>query len=82
MFATTSLDYPLEPTLSLLAEVTGEEREELLTRVGAIDKKEVDALLKKLGKTLDRPRVSLLKAELEAHAKKTLSPRFWAKEVA
>ena len=42
----------------------------------------LDALLKSLGKKLDKPRVSLLKAELEAHADKTHSPRFWAKEVA
>ena len=42
----------------------------------------LDALLRSLGKKLDKPRVSLLKAELEAHADKTHSPRFWAKEVA
>ena len=35
-----------------------------------------------LGKKLDKPRVSLLKAELEAHADKRMSPRLWAKEVA
>jgi putative RecB family exonuclease len=57
-------------------------RDELLAKLGAIDKKALDALLKSLGKKLDKPRVSLLKAELEAHADKTHSPRFWAKEVA
>ena len=82
MFATTSLDYPLEPTLSLLADATGLSRDEVLGKLGAIDKKALDALLKSLGKKLDKPRVSLLKAELEAHADKTHSPRFWAKEVA
>ena len=81
MFATTSVDYPLEPTLSLLADATGRTREELLSELGAIDKKALDALLKTIGKTLERPRISLLKAELEAHATKTQSPRFWAKEV-
>ena len=81
MFATTSVDYPLEPTLSLLADATGRPREELLSELGAIDKKALDALLKTIGKTLERPRISLLKAELEAHATKTQSPRFWAKEV-
>ena len=82
MFATTSLDYPLEPTLSLLADATGLSRDEVFGKLGAIDKKALDALLKSLGKKLDKPRVSLLKAELEAHADKRMSPRLWAKEVA
>ena len=82
MFATTSLDYPLEPTLTLLADATGLSRDEVLGKLGAIDKKALDALLKSLGKKLDKPRVSLLKAELEAHAEKRMSPRLWAKEVA
>lgn len=82
MFATTSLDYPLEPTLSLLADATGLSRDEVLGKLGAIDKKALDALLKSLGKKLDKPRASLLKAELEAHADKRMSPRLWAKEVA
>ena len=82
MFATTSLDYPLEPTLSLLADATGLSRDEVLGKLGAVDKKALDALLKSLGKKLDKPRVSLLKAELEAHADKRMSPRLWAKEVA
>jgi len=82
MFNTTSLDYPLEPTVTLLSEVTGQPREELLGRLGTIDKKALDALLKGLGKKLEKPRLLLLKAELEAHADKIHSPRFWAKEVA
>jgi len=81
MFTTTSLDYPLEPTLTLLAEAMARPKEELLGRLAAIDKKALDALLKELGKQVDKPRLSLLKAELEAHADKTHSPRFWAKEV-
>jgi RecB family exonuclease len=82
MFATTSVDYRLQPTLDVLSEVTGRSREELTEQLGSIDKKALDAELKRLSKTLDRPRVALLKAELEAHADKTHSPRFWAKEVA
>ncbi len=82
MFATTSVEYPLEPTLSLLANATGLSHDEVLGKLGAIDKKALDALLKALGKKLDKPRVSLLKAELEAHADKRMSPRLWAKEVA
>lgn len=82
MFNTTSVDYPLGPTLDVLTEATGRSREELTFQLGTIDKKALDAELKRLGKTLDRSRVALLKAELEARADKTHSPRFWAKEVA
>jgi len=82
MFTTTSIDYPLEPTLTLLSGASGRTREELLQQVASVDKKALDAELKRLGKTLEKPRVALLKAELEAHADKTHSPRFWAKEVA
>jgi hypothetical protein len=82
MFSTTSVDYPLEPTLSLLAEATGLGRDELLGRLASVDKKALDAVLKGIGKKLDKPRVSLLKAELDAHATKTHSPRFSANEVA
>jgi hypothetical protein len=50
-------------------------------KLGTVDKKAFDTFLKGLSKTLEKPRVSLLKAELEAHASITHSPRFWAKEV-
>jgi len=82
MFAVTTHEYPLEATLSLLTDATGMARDELLGKVGAVDKKSLDAVLKSLGKRLDKPRVSLLKAELEAKADKRHSPRLWAKEVA
>ncbi len=82
MFSTTSLEFPLEPTLTMLAEATGRAREELTLQLATIDKKALDAELKRLGKSLERPRVALLKAQLEAHAARTHSPRLWAKEVA
>ena len=82
MFTTTSVDYPLGPTLDVLSEATGRSHQELTAELGTIDKKALDAELKRLGKSLDRSRVALLKAELEARAEKTHSPRFWAKEVA
>lgn len=81
MFATTQLDYPFEPTLRVLTEATGRSRDEIAARLAAIDKKALDALLKELGKTTDRAQIRLLKAELETHADKRFSPRFWAKEV-
>lgn len=82
MFNTTGHEYPLEPTLAVLATATGSSREELLGKLAIVDKKALEALLKEVGKQLDKPRVALLKAELEAKAEKRHSPRFWAKEVA
>jgi hypothetical protein len=81
MFNTTSHEYQLESTVALLAEMTGTSREELLGKIGTVDKKALDAVLKDLGKRLDKPRVSLIKAELEAKAEKRHSPRFYSKEV-
>ena len=82
MFNTTSHEYPLDPTLAVLSAATGTPRDELLGKLGVVDKKALEGLLKELGKKLDKPRVKLLKAELEAKADKHQSPRFWAKEVA
>jgi len=81
MFNTTSLSYPLEPALDILGEATDLGRDELLSRLATVDKKALDKLLKDIGKTTDRARVRLLKTELEAIADKSISPRFWAKEV-
>jgi RecB family exonuclease len=80
MFTITSHEYPVDATLAVLADATGMPRDELLGKVAVVEKKSLDALLKELGKRLDKPRVSLLKAELEARAEKRQSPRFWAKE--
>ncbi len=82
MFKTSKSDYPLDRTLELLSRETGMAWHELIGRIAAVDNKALEELLKELGKKLDRPRVNLLKAELDAAATKTFSPRFWAKEVA
>ncbi|MDF1524155.1 MAG: PD-(D/E)XK nuclease family protein, partial [Trueperaceae bacterium] len=82
MFNAASKEYPLERTLSALASATGESPEALLAQVGSIDKKSLDALVKKLAKSIGKDRVTLLKAELDAIAEKRFSQRFWAKEVA
>ncbi|PID38732.1 MAG: hypothetical protein CSB49_04000 [Proteobacteria bacterium] len=79
MFNTTKLEYPFEPTLRVLEDTTGLSRDELVSKVAAIDKKAVDKLVKDTGK--DRARSRLLKAELENVAAKSHSPRLWAKEV-
>ena len=82
MYNAASKHYPLERTLTALASATGESTEALVEEIVAVDKKSLDALVKKLGKSLGKDRVTLLKAELDAIAEKRFSQRFWAKEVA
>jgi RecB family exonuclease len=81
MFNTTRVEHPLAETIELIGRATGRSWTDLVPRLAVIDNKALEALLKELAGTLDKPRVTLLKAELEAKAKKSHSPRFWAKEV-
>ena len=81
MFNTSKHDYPLDTTLGVLGQATGLDREQLLGRVCAVDGKRLDDLLKSLRPTLGGPHVAMLKAEIEAAADTSYSPRFWAKAV-
>jgi RecB family exonuclease len=76
-----SVEYPLEPTLRALEQATGLARADLVAKLATIEKDALQALLKDLGTKLPRPRVTLLKAEIEARAKKSFTQRFNAKEV-
>jgi RecB family exonuclease len=80
MFNATKVEYPPALTLKLVGEATGVPEGELLARLATIENKALDAVLKEAGGKLDRARMNLLKAELEAHSEKTYMPRFWAKE--
>ncbi|HMA95983.1 MAG TPA: PD-(D/E)XK nuclease family protein [Polyangiaceae bacterium] len=82
MFKTESAEYPLERTVSLLTKTTGTPRETLIEEIGSVDKKSLDALVKRLGEQLDKSTHLMLKAELDATAVKRFSSRFWASEVA
>ncbi len=73
--------HPLDQTIELLGQATGQSWQRLLVEIAVVDNKKLEALLKKLGKTHDRSTVSLLKAELSTVAEKKHSPRFWAKRV-
>ena len=81
MFNTTKVEHPLNETIDLLGKATGMSWDELVDRIAVVDNKALERLLKEVGKKLDRSRVTLLKAELDATARKSFSPRFWAKEV-
>ena len=82
MFNITKYSYPVEDTINLLTESSGITRDELISELTVIDKKLLDALLKKLGKKMRQPEVKMLKARLEVKAETSYSSRFWAKEIA
>jgi len=82
MYNTTRKTHRLEPTIERIGQATGMSWQELLPQVAVIDNKALERLVKDLGKTMDKGRVTLLKAELEASAEKSHSPRFWARAVA
>ena len=81
MFNMTRYSYPVEETVSMLSRASGLPADELRDRLTTIDNKSLDKLLKDIGKTLDRARVRMLKAELEAKAEASHSQRLWAKGV-
>jgi RecB family exonuclease len=81
VFKVSKTSYPLAPTLAALAKATGQDEGELIAKVGAVDKDALDALVKKLGRHLDKSKVLMLRAELEAVAEKSFTPRLWAKQV-
>ncbi|MBN1632133.1 MAG: PD-(D/E)XK nuclease family protein, partial [Thermoleophilia bacterium] len=79
MFNTTRKAHPLEATIERLGQATGLSWQELLPKVAVVDNKALESFVKELGKTLDKGRVTLLKAELAAGAERTYTPRLWAK---
>ncbi len=82
MLNTASLEYETGATLELLTNATGLPRDEIVRKVAVIDKKSLESLLKDLQGKLDKSRVLVLKAELEARAEKRYSPRLWVSPVA
>jgi RecB family exonuclease len=77
---TTGTTYPTDKTLDVVAEKTGLGRDELVSQLTVIDKAALDALVRDIASG-DRARGNLLRAELDALAERTISPRFSAKEV-
>jgi putative RecB family exonuclease len=78
---TTGVRYPTGRTLKVLQERAALPMVELIERLLVIDRDALDALVRSLAKDLDRPIHLLLRAELEALAERTVSPRFTAKEI-
>ena len=82
MGSTSRKEYPLAKTVDVLAEAAADSREELIARLGVVDKDALDIVMAEIAKRQQRPALSLLRAKLEAVAKKSYSPRFQAKAIA
>ena len=80
MQKTARVKYPLEPTVTILADAMGQPKEALIEKLAVANKKAVEGLVKKLAKELPRPQVRLLKAELNAMARKSWSLNLWGKQ--
>jgi hypothetical protein len=74
-------EYATEPTLRVLAEATGLPRDTLIAKLTRIDRDALSKLVKEIGPRLPRSRLAMVRAELEARATKTVTPRFSAKQV-
>ena len=81
VFPTRTMSYPLEATAEVLSKATGQPLQAVMERIAGVDKKALDRALKELAKAQGKPRVTLIKAELETHAKVSHSARFCAKAV-
>jgi hypothetical protein len=79
MFKAAHTQYPLDKTVEAVAAAAGMDRHEVLERIAVVDKNALEALLEDMNHTMPRNRLNVLKAELDARATKTYTPRFWAK---
>jgi RecB family exonuclease len=73
--------YPVASTLRVFAEMAGASEAELRDELLVIDKAQVDALVKRLQKSMPRAKHRLLQTTLDAVAEKQFSARLFAQEV-
>ncbi len=77
VFNTTKVTHPLEQTAEALARDSELSPDEVIRRIAVVDNRALKELVKEV--TGGRARARLLETELEAVAKKSFSPRLWAK---
>jgi RecB family exonuclease len=75
-------DFPVAKTLQLLAVASGKSEAELLEKIAGIENGHLDALVKSLGPKVGKPKLNMLKAELEAVVEKNFSTRLFATRAA
>ncbi len=81
MGSTSRTEYPLAKTVDALTDVAGVAREDLIARLGVVDKDALGEVIEEIAKRLPKTRLTMLKAQIEAQAKRSYSPRFQAKAV-
>lgn len=81
MFSATGTKHELGRVVTTLANALATSETEVAKAVGHVENKRLDALLKKAEKQLGKSKADLLRLELDAHAEKTVTSRFWAKEI-
>lgn len=81
MFTATGTKHELGRVVTTLANALATSETEVAKAVGHVENKRLDALLKKAEKQLGKSKADLLRLELDAHAEKTVTSRFWAKEI-
>ncbi len=75
-------DFPVARTLKLLSDATGKPEAELLEKLASVENGALDALVKSLGPKVGKPKLNMLKAELEAVVEKKFSSRLFATRAA
>lgn len=81
MFNATTHIYPVAATIEGICKATGRPWNDVLTELAVIDHTLLEKLLNALAQQKGRSRVALLKAELEAVARRIHIPRLWGKKV-
>lgn len=81
LLSARSYDYPVEPSLSILARVTGKSKPELLARLGALSNEALRDLLAEHAEKTDRAHAAMLRIELEAHAAERRTTRLLSNAV-
>ena len=81
MFNREMKRYPLGDTVATLAEASGKSAAEITESIAVVEKKSLDKFVSGLREDLGKSKVLLMKAELDAKAKKTKSPSLWARKV-
>jgi len=75
-------DFPVAKTLQVLAKASGKSEAELLEKLAGIENGQLDALVRSLGPKVGKPKLNMLKAELEAVVEKNFSTRLFATRAA
>jgi putative RecB family exonuclease len=71
--------YPLGDTVETLQRASGKSRDEIISQVAVVENKGLEKFFGSLKGELDDSTMLILKAQVDANAKKTKSPTIWAR---